>query len=186
MIVIEKRLQGRVTEIIARTRAAHSPYYAVNPSGRVPYLVCEDGLGLEESTAICDYLDALDGAPCLARPTPFQSLAAARLDARAASTLDGLAVWFRELVRPADERSATVIAHERARAERLLDWWEATISAPWMNGPFNHAQLRLGCALAFALRIRGFDWRVDRPLLAAWFARFGERPSFQATEPPSS
>ena len=183
MMVIEKGLQARVSEHLAQTRVADSPYYAINPSGRVPYLICEDGIGLEESVAICDYLDSLDGNPLLARPAPLQALAATRLEARAGSALDGLAVWFRELVRPSDERSPTVIRHEQARAARLLDGWEADIAHPWMNGPLNHAQLRLGCALSFASRIRGFDWRSSRPALSAWFDRFATRPSFIATEP---
>jgi glutathione S-transferase len=186
MMVIEKGLQNRVTEILARTRDAQSPYYAVNPSGRVPYLVCEDGLGLEESAGICDYLDGVDGAPVLAKASPLLGLEAARLEARASSLMDGLAVWFRELVRPQDERSPTVIAHERARAQRLLAWWETAIDSPWMNGPLNHAQLRLGCGLAFALRIRGFDWRPAHPRLAGWLDGFAARPSFQATEPPTA
>lgn len=185
MLVIEKGLQSRVSEHLAQTRVPDSPHYTISVSGRVPYLVCEDGEGLEESTAICDYLDGLVGAPLLTRPEPSQTLSVARLDGRAASLLDGLAVWFRELVRPANERSPTVIQHERDRAERLLSWWEIQIGHPWMNGPFNHAQLRLGCALAFALKIRGFEWRPDRPALAAWFETFSRRPSFVATEPPA-
>ena len=57
----------RVEIIPARTRAADSPYYAINPSGRVPYLVRDDGVGMEESALICAYLDHLDGKPALAR-----------------------------------------------------------------------------------------------------------------------
>lgn len=186
MMVIEKGLQSHVSEHFAQTRVADSPYYAISVSGRVPYLVCEDGEGLEESKAICDYLDSLVGAPLLTRAAPSQTLTVARLDGRAASLLDGLAVWFRELVRPADERSPTIIQHELDRAERLLSWWESQIGHPWMNGPFNHAQLTLGCALAFALKIRGFEWRPARPALAAWFETFSRRPSFVATEPPAS
>ena len=185
MMVIEKGLQARVSEHLAQTRVADSPYYSVNASGRVPYLVCEDGQGLEESIAICDYLDSLDGQPLLVRPAPLQALAVARLDARAVSLLDGISVWFRELVRPADERSPTVIQHETARADRLITEWETRIAHPWMHGPLNHAQLRLGCALAFALKIRGFDWRPGRPALGEWFVRFASRPSFAATEPPA-
>ena len=185
MMVIEKGLQSRVSEHLAQTRVADSPYYQTNPSGRVPYLICEDGLGLEESIAICDYLDSLNGDPFLARPAPLQALNVARLDARAGSLLDGLAVWFRELVRPSDERSKTVIGHEQARAQRLLDGWEHDITHPWMTGAFNHAQLRMLCALAFALKIRGFDWMPDRPALSRWFESMRQRPSFTATEPPA-
>jgi glutathione S-transferase len=49
IVVLEKRLEERVEILLAKTRAKDSPYYAINPSGRVPYLVREDGAGMEES-----------------------------------------------------------------------------------------------------------------------------------------
>ena len=54
MMIIEKRLQARVEIIVTRTRMANNPYHAINPSGRVPYLVRGDGVGLEESRLILD------------------------------------------------------------------------------------------------------------------------------------
>ena len=45
IVVIEKGLQHRVEVITAQTRTMGSPYYAINPSGRVPYLIDDaDGL----------------------------------------------------------------------------------------------------------------------------------------------
>jgi glutathione S-transferase len=61
IIVIEKVLEGRVEIIQAKTRTPGSPYYQINPSGRVPYLVDDAGVGMEDSQIICAYLDGLDG-----------------------------------------------------------------------------------------------------------------------------
>src|SRR4030095_13663163 len=58
IIVIEKALDDRVKIIEARTRTPNSPYYQINPSGRVPYLVDDTGVGMEDSQLICAYLDA--------------------------------------------------------------------------------------------------------------------------------
>ena len=63
ILVIEKGLTQRVAIIEAKTRTVGSPYYAINPSGRVPYLINDAGVGMEDSQLICAYLDALDGAP---------------------------------------------------------------------------------------------------------------------------
>ena len=63
MTVLEKGLGDRVEIVFVQTRKPDSPYYAINPSGRVPYLLRDDGLGFEESAVICDYLDGLDGKP---------------------------------------------------------------------------------------------------------------------------
>src|SRR4051812_8179471 len=66
MMILEKGLENRVEIVVAKTRAADSPYYRINPSGRVPFLVRDDGAGLEESRVICAYLDRLDGTPHMA------------------------------------------------------------------------------------------------------------------------
>ena len=68
IVVLEKGLERRVALVEAKTRTASSPYYAINPSGRVPYLVRDDGVGMEESLLICDYLDRIDGRPALSVP----------------------------------------------------------------------------------------------------------------------
>ena len=52
LVVLEKGLESRVEQIIAKTRQANSPYYRVNPSGRVPCLVLPDGRRLEDSQLV--------------------------------------------------------------------------------------------------------------------------------------
>jgi glutathione S-transferase len=48
IVVIEKRLENRVDIIPAQTRLTNSPYYKINPSGRVPYLIRDDDVGMED------------------------------------------------------------------------------------------------------------------------------------------
>lgn len=186
IVVLEKGLEGRVETIVAKTRLADSPYYGINPSGRVPYLVRDDGVGMEESSLICAYLDRLDGEPKFDPPDGARSWEARRLEALARSMLDGLAVWSRELARPRDERSLTVVLHETRRSERMIDIWEKEIDHPWMHGALNLAQLTLACALGLEARIPDFRWRPGHPRLCAWFERIAARPSFQGTAPPAS
>ena len=181
IFILEKRLRDRVEIIVAQTRQAGSPYYAINPSGRVPYLIRDDGVGLEESALIIDYLDQLDGKPMFTLPAGDAGWEARRLEALARSFADGLAVWSREHAQAQNERSPTRIAHESARAARLVDLWEGQIGHTWMNGPLNMAQLTLACALGHGSRMPDLDWRTGHPKLAAWFDRFAARASFAAT-----
>lgn len=181
IVVLEKGLTGRVEVLAAKTRTAESPYYAINPSGRVPYLVRDDGVGMEESALICDYLDHADGKPAL----QVSGWEARRLEALARSLLDGLSVWGREILRPQAERSPGVIEHEKERARRMADLWEAQIDAPCMRGALNMVQLTLACALGLEARNPGFRWRAGRPKLSAWFDSIAARPSFAATVPPA-
>jgi glutathione S-transferase len=182
IVVLEKGLQGRVETIVAKTRAANSPYYGINPSGRVPYLVTGDGAGLEESAVVCAYLDRLDGKPAL--EAPGEEWEARRLEALARSLLDGLSVWGREILRPENERSPAAIEHETERARRMTDLWEREVGHPILQGPLNMVQITLGCALGLEARNPGFRWRAGRPKLTAWFERISARPSFAATVPP--
>jgi glutathione S-transferase len=182
VVVLEKGLSSRVETVVARTRTADSPYYAVNPSGRVPYLVRDDGVGMEESALICAYLDQLDGKPAL-HPEAEPAWEARRLEALARSLLDGLSVWGREVMRPQGERSPAVIAHETARAMRMVDAWERETGHPLMRGPLNMVQVTLACALGLEARNPDWRWRQGRPGLARWFDVVAARPSFASTAP---
>lgn len=186
IVVLEKGLESRVEIIAAQTRLPNSPYYGVNPSGRVPYLVRDDGVGLEESAFICAYLDQLDGKPAFGLPAGDQAWEARRLEGLARSMLDGLAVWSREILRPGNERSPTVVRHEADRGRRMADLWEAEIGHAWMRGALNLAQITLACALGLDTRIPDFRWRPGHPGLSAWFDRIAARPSFAATAPPQA
>lgn len=184
IVVLEKKLESRVETIAAKTRTADSPYYDINPSGRVPYLVRDDGVGMEESALICAYLDQLDGAPQFDLPGGDQTWESRRLEALARSMLDGLSVWGREILRPENERSPGVIQHETARAQRMADVWEREIGQPLMRGALNMIQITLACALGLEARNSGFLWRPGRAKLCEWFDRVAARPSLTATAPP--
>ena len=183
IVVHEKGLADRVEIIGAKTRTTDSPYYAVNPSGRVPFLVMDDGNGIEDSGLIAAWLDQLDGKPTLTQPLGTDDWQYGRLEAYARSLTDGLSVWVREMRRPAEERSPTIIAHEAARAQRLAHFWEREIGHPLMQGPLNMAQLYLLAGIDQLLHWGHGDLTDGRPQLAAWLARLHLRPSVRATAP---
>ena len=184
IVVLEKGLERRVEIIAAQTRVADSPYYRINLSGRVPYLIRDDGVGLEESAVICAYLDHLDGSPAFDLPPGEQGWEARRLEALARSMVDGLAVWGREIARAQNERSATVVEHEADRARRMAELWEAQIDHPLMRGALNMAQITLACGLGLEARNPHLHWRPRHPKLCDWFEQISARPSFAATAPP--
>ena len=154
-----------------------------NPVGRVPTLVLADGTALTETALILPFLDTLGGTY---RLMPDSSRAPLGL---ALGAMDGMAVWNRELRRPAEERSPSVIALETTRLNRAADALEAQAAAgQWaLTGPPDAARITLGCLLGYAeYRHRAWAWRQDRPALAAWYEAFAARRSFQATIPPVS
>lgn len=186
ILVSEKGLSPRIEMIPAQTRVANSPYYQINPSGRVPYLIRDDGVGMEDSSLICAYLDHLDGEPMFDAPPGKDRWEALRLEALARSMLDGLAVWLRETHRPVNEQSPTLLQHEANRSARMADLWNEQIGHSLMSGPLNMAQITLACALTLETRIAAFDWRPGRTRLEAWYAPIAARPHFVQTAPPKA
>jgi glutathione S-transferase len=184
IIVIEKALKDRVEIIEAKTRTPDSPYYRINPSGRVPYLVDDAGVGMEDSQLICAYLDSLDGKPRFHEASRASDWAHLRLTFAARSLCDGIAVWGREMARPQNERSPTTLAHEAARAQRMADFFEDRVSDPAMQGPPGMAQLMLAIALEMARRRGLVDLTAGRPKLAGFVRAVSNLPSMQKTAPP--
>jgi glutathione S-transferase len=184
IIVIEKELEQRVEIIEAKTRTPGSPFYQINPSGRVPYLIQDSGMGMEDSQIICAYLDGLDGKPRFHNESQASDWSYLKLEFAARGMCDGIAVWGREMVRPADERSPTTLAHEIARAGRMADFFENNVAHPAMQGSPTMAQLTLGVALDMARKRGMADLAADRPGLANWMQQLATRPSMQRTYPP--
>ncbi len=184
IVVLEKELGDKVEQIIAKTRQVDSPYYQVNPSGRVPCLILSDGTRLEESQLVCSYLDHLDAPPLFEPPTGTVGLQVRRLEAMARSLMDGVSVWIREGFRPVDERSPSIVGHEQARAARLIDVWENEIIDSAMQGDLNNmAQLTLITALQLEQWNPEFKWRKGHPRLVEWCDQLSDRPSLQETAP---
>jgi glutathione S-transferase len=184
IVVIEKAIEDRVEIIEAKTRTLDSPYYQINPSGRVPYLVDDAGCGMEDSQLICAYLDSLDGKPRFHRPRSEPDWAYLRLEFMARSMCDGISVWSREMHRPTSQRSPTVLAHEVARSQRMADVFEGHVADRLMQRTPGVAPLILAVAVEMA-RKRGLgDLTNGRPQLASWMRSMSYLPSMQKTVQP--
>ena len=184
IVVIEKALGDRVEIIEAKTRTADSPYYQINPSGRVPYLVDDAGVGMEDSQLICAYLDSLDGKPRFHNLLCKPDWDYLRLEFMARSMCDGISVWTREISRPVSERSPTVLAHELARSQRMADVFDDRVADPLMQGTLRMTHLILAVALERARYCGLGDLTDGRPQLASWMRSMSDLPSMQRTAPP--
>jgi glutathione S-transferase len=181
ILILEKDLGNRVEIIEAKTRTPNSPYYQINPSGRVPYLIDDAGAGMEDSQLICAYLDSLNGRPRFHDPLHASDWDYRRLEASARSMCDGISVWLREMGRPENERSPTVLTHEDARSRRMADYFENRVSDALMLGEPNMAQLILAVTIDNARRRGPSDLTSGRPRLAGWMRRMCTQLPMQAT-----
>ena len=169
-----------------RSGAHKAPeFLAKNPAGQLPVLELDDGRTLSESVAICRYLEALHPSPPLFGRDAFE---AAEID-----------MWVRRVEflvtspvgmfwRHAHPFTATLIEQfrdfgesNRANTQRAMQWLDRQLAArDYVAGEgFSMADICALTTVDFADFI-GLDPLADRPALADWRARVGERPSTAA------
>ena len=167
---------------------------AQNPLGKIPTLERTGGPALYDSRVICRFLD--DRAQNMAEgeerprslyPAPPRLWDTLTLEATADGMLDAAIVMvYEHRLRPPEHALPQIVEAQWAKVSRALD----ALEARWLShlaGPLDIGQIAVGCTLSYLdFRQAARDWRHGREGLAAWHARFAERPSMQATPPPEA
>jgi glutathione S-transferase len=153
--------------------------YALNPLGKVPVLVLDDGTALFDSNVICEYLDSLHDGPRLIPADAAARLRVLRMQALAQGIADaGIAARWDIERRPEALRWPLLRDAYLDKVAASCDYAEREL------GPDTAPDLG-AIALATALSWIAFrdvhDFRAGRPRLAAWYERFETRPSMRAT-----
>ena len=169
-------------------------YLAVNPRGLVPALVLDDGAVLDESVAICRYLEETHPQPPL---MGIGALGKARVEARQRHMeFDGLAAAAeafrnafphfasRGLPGTAETVDAIPALVERGKASVLRFYRRLNIdlatSAFIAGDDFTIADITALCALDFAVGAARVAIPDDCANLKRWYATVSARPSAQA------
>jgi len=158
--------------------------YTINPSGRVPFLLLDDGTGIEDTPVLVQFLDNLKKPRIFVDGLEHFDFQYLQIEAKARSLLDGASVWIREIRRPSNEQSPTVLQHEQNRAIRLTSYFDKIVSDPLLSGSINLAQLYLFAALDLERRIQAFSWRQGNANLTTWYERMESQPSVKASWQP--
>jgi glutathione S-transferase len=165
-------------------RAPGSQVPQVNPLGRVPSLLLDDGTVLFDSPVICEYLDGLTPAPALLPQEPAARLRVKRWEALADGLMDSAVAVRVEQLRPADQQDAAWLALHQGAVTRALAYAAAELAGRECceGASLTLADLALASALLYLdLRQPERDWRGAHPSLAALTARLSARPSIQGT-----
>jgi glutathione S-transferase len=160
----------------------------INPLGKVPALITDDGDAFFDSPVIAGYLETLDATPQLLPLEPLEAVRVRQTEALADGLTDAAVTALLESRRPDGERSDTVIARQMEKIERGLDLMERRASGrQWLHGDaISLGDIAVGVALAYLdLRFPQLDWRAPHPTLKALSERLFERPSFAHTVPPA-
>ena len=166
-----------------RTLPFNDPdFRRVNPLGKIPALVLDDGSVLIDSPVICEYLNNKGGGKFFPGMNLFkdssgrwkalglQALGDGLADAAVAYVVEGRQATPNEVMRTRhmDAVTATLDVFERVKFAE----------------PPTIGEVSVACALGYLdFRIPGLDWKTSRPKLSAWYARMCEYPAMKATAP---
>lgn len=157
---------------------------SVNPLGRIPALILDDGFCVFDSAVITDYVDTLGDAPALIPRDPQARLRVKRWEALADGIMDSAVIVRTESQRPEGQQNLAALELHNNAISRALEYAAASLGAnPWCEGDaLTLADLALVSALIYlSLRQPGRDWRSAYPNLGAWFERVSARPSVAAS-----
>ena len=157
---------------------------AVNPLGKVPALVTDDGAILVDSRVICEYLnDLADGGiipddPAMRwRVLTEQSLGDGISDAAVLTRYETSARpeplrWTEWITGQLDKVATSLVELERRAAD--------------FGDRVDVGTIAYACALGYLdFRFASLAWRDRHPNAAAWFEWFGGRESMVLTRPPA-
>jgi len=186
IVMAEKRIDCQLE--LEDVWSPDSRIQSVNPLGKVPCLIMEDGGAVFDSRVIVEYLDTLTP---LARLIPQNGRERAEVrtwEALADGVLDAaILVRLEQTRRPRAQQSdpwverqmgkvhAGVAAMSRGLAEKL-----------WCCGQgYTLADIAVGCALGYLdFRFPQVDWRSPYQNLARLHEKLAARQSFIDTAPP--
>jgi glutathione S-transferase len=180
--VIAHELELKLEEI--RTLPMQDPEFRrVNPLGKIPALVLDDGSVLIDSPVICEYLNHTGGGKFFPGMNIFKHNSGRWKALGLAALGDGIAdaaVALRGLMGHESPAAEAARARQMAAVLAALDALERVNFA---KDP-TIGEISVGCALGYVdFRLPDLDWKSSRPKLSAWFARFSEYPAMKATVP---
>jgi glutathione S-transferase len=177
-LVIAERLQVIHHETSPTLR--NETVFAANPLGKVPVLICDDGLILFDSIVICEYLDGLHSGARLIPTHGRERFLALRLQAIAQGIVDaGIAVRWETDRRPLALRWKTMAD---GQSEKLLASYDFVEREVDLDGPLDIGKIALATALSWIDFRKLPSFKEGRPRLTSWYEAFGKRASMHATD----
>ena len=186
IIIHELSLGSRVEEVTV-SLPADAKFRAVNPLGKIPALLLDDGSVIYDSPVICEYLDDLGGGKFFPRGTLFKAAEgrwrALTLQALGDGLADAVVRRNQEMRLAEDKRNAEIIQRQTAAIEGAFA--VADRAAPKFPPAPTIGEIAIACAIGYLdLRVPNDGWRNRYPQLAQWLEGFSRFESVAATKPP--
>ncbi len=193
IVLAAKGLEDQVEYVsvdLISAQQKQDAFLAMNPIGKIPVLVLEDGTIISESTAITEYLDNLDGNPILTGETPREKGLIHMMQRRAEMmVIDAVDDYFHygtpglgPALRPwrmPDWSGATEWGQRRgAYAVKNMAYFNDVLSkTPFLAGDtFSMSDITLFAGLMFA-EIVGLPIADEHSALKAWRTKVADIPA---------
>jgi len=158
-------------------------YLSINPLGKVPVLVLDNGWKIPESSIIIEYLDTHVGTGTRLIPEERDLARQTRFHDRIADLYvnESMSTIFFDSQKPESQRSPERVAAARQRLDTVFTGLDAHLAGrTWLMGDmFTMADCSLAPSLGYCRMLHPFDrWKH----LSAYASRVFERPSFLAVQ----
>lgn len=185
VIARELDMMRRVEEIVVT--ATSDEVRRVNPLGKIPVLILDDGSSLIDSPVICEYLNETGGGKFFPGMNLWRGSSgrwrALGLQALGDGIADAAVARIYETRRPANEQSPAFLAKQEAIVTRGLD----VLNRAKFAATPTIGEVAVACAIGYVeFRMPEFEWRPSRPQLAAWYEAFLAYPSMAQTMPANA
>jgi glutathione S-transferase len=143
-----KGLDSRIELLPTDTNKGDDALNKLNPLGKIPCLITEEGVALFDSHVICEYYDTLSPAPVLFPKSGTERFRTLTMGALADGVLDAaLLLVYEGRFRPENMKVQAWIDRQQSKVDRSLALLEAAPPA-WSGSP-DYGHLTLACALGY-------------------------------------
>lgn len=185
VVLAEKKLDYQFE--LENVWAADTTISQLNPLGKVPSLVMEDGSVMYDSRVMAEYLDTLTPVCKLLPPNGRERADIKCWEALADGMLDAaVSVRLERTMRPKELQSEEWMARQMGKVALSLKVMSSQLGeqAYCAGTHYSLADVAVGCALGWlSFRFPDITWRDDYPNLAKLHDKLSERQSFKDTVP---
>jgi len=188
IVFLEKKLEAALE--LENVWDAKTQISSLNPLGKVPCLILDDGEAIYDSRVIVEYADTLSPVGKLI-PTESRERATVKTwEALADGIMDaGILARLEATWRPAEQQSQAWIERQIGKVEAALSQMSQELGEnAWCHGnQMTLADIAVGCALAYLLfRFPKLEWQTKFANLDSLYQKLMQRPSFIETAPPAA
>lgn len=178
---------GLKLEVIKTLPMQEPEFRRINPLGKIPALVLEDGSVIFDSPVICEYLNHRGGGKFYPGMNIFRQNSgrwkAGILQALGDGIAEAAVTCVYEGRRPEELQNKDLIAKQMGIVARGLDALER---ARFAEEP-TIGEIAVACAVGYLdFRMPDLGWRETHPKLRDWYEAFAKYPSMQATMPANA